>query len=73
MITFTWTGREVMYSIVPENVLRLVHVPQAVYTTQQLYGDLCGKILNEMAFHGRATFENCVSSLLSQHTYEDVS
>lgn len=73
MITFTLTNREVIYSIVPENVLHLIHVPQMINMTQQLYGELCGQIINEFAFHGRATFETTVSPLLTNNSRENVS
>lgn len=72
LILFTLTNRGVYYSIVPDNVLRLIHLPRAIHAIKGLYGDLCGQIVNELGFYGRATYEKCVSSLWAVHSQNDV-
>jgi hypothetical protein len=64
LITSKLTVRGVLYSIVPDNVLRFVHLPRVIQTVNQLYGNICAMVMSELAFYGRASYEKCISSLL---------
>jgi hypothetical protein len=72
MVLFTLTNRGVLYSIVAENVLHLVHLSRAIQNVKRMYGELCGQIVNELAFYGRASYEKCISALLAASSSEEV-
>jgi ABC-type antimicrobial peptide transport system permease subunit len=72
-IKATLTNRGVSYSILSDNVLRFVHLPRVIHTVGQLYGNVGEMMLSELAFHGRASYEKCASSLLRAVSEDDVS
>jgi hypothetical protein len=73
LITFKLTDRGVFYEIVADHILHFIHIPRAIHIVKQLYGDLHAKVMSELAFYGRASYERCISSLLSGFAEKDVS
>jgi hypothetical protein len=73
LITFNLTKRGLFYDIVPNNVLHFIHLPRAIHIVKQLYGDLHGKIISELAFHGRASYEKCINPLLASFPEKQVT
>lgn len=72
MASFKLTNRGVYYSIVPENILNFIHLPRAIHAIKQLFGEQEANIVTELAFYGRATYEKCISSLLTTQSEESV-
>lgn len=72
MLSFSLTSRGVVYSIEADNVLRLIYLPRAILNVKQLYSDFCAQIFSELAFYGRATFDECVSALRASNSDDEV-
>lgn len=73
LIKYGVKDRRVVYEILAEHVLRFIYIPRAINVVKQLYdSDLHAKIMSELAFYGRASYEKCVSSLVSTFSEKNV-